>query len=143
MDAPELPPAETRAFELDVDSVEFDLARARLVDDGLAPAGDDHLLRYLVYLGAAYLEAESLIGAAGFRADAYERLHRRYGAVGGEAAVLRFHYSEEARVYAAEQRGAAAHDSSAGAYEALVERMQDEIAVREERIRNLKKVLEP
>ncbi|HZT53679.1 MAG TPA: hypothetical protein VE995_04790 [Gaiellaceae bacterium] len=70
-------------------------------------------------------------------ATAYARLHRRYGAVGGEAAVLRFHYAQEARMHAAQRRASAAHERSAGAYLALLERMRDEIAVREERIRRL------
>ena len=57
-----LPPA-------DVVEVELQLAEVRR--DELAPEDDETLLRYLVYLGAAYVEAD--------RASTYDRLHRLFG----------------------------------------------------------------
>lgn len=120
-----LPPA-------DVVEVELQLAKVRR--DELAPEDDETLLRYLVYLGAAYVEAD--------RASTYDRLHRLFGAVGSRAAVLRFHYGEQARGFAEEKRAHAAHERMAGAYEGLVEKIEAEIALREERVRKLEAALE-
>jgi len=120
-----LPPA-------DVVEVELQLAEVRR--DELAPEDDETLLRYLVYLGAAYVEAD--------RASTYDRLHRLFGAVGSRAAVLRFHYGEQARGFAEEKRAHAAHERMAGAYEGLVEKIEAEIALREERVRKLEAALE-
>jgi len=143
MPGPELPPPETVTIELDVERGELEQLRARLEADGLAPAGEETLLRYLAYLGAGYLEAQALMERAGGVADAYTGLHHQYGAVSGESAVLRFHYFEDARIHAAEQRAAAAHDRSAGAYAALIDRMRTEIATREMRIRHLEAARRP
>ena len=120
-----LPPA-------DVVEVELQLAKVRR--DELAPEDDETLLRYLVYLGAAYVEAD--------RASTYDRLHRLFGAVGSRAAILRFHYGEQARGFAEEKRAHAAHERMAGAYEGLVEKIEAEIALREERVRKLEAALE-
>jgi len=125
----ELPTGDTVAIELELDPD----VRARATDDPLAPDDEIDLLRYLVYLGAAYLEAE--------RVADYAEIHRRFGAVGGKAAVLRFHFAEAARAYAAEQRAAAANDRYAGTYGLILERIEQEIAVRERRIANLEEAL--
>jgi hypothetical protein len=103
---------------------------------------DEQLLRYLVYLGAGYVEADRVIAAAPDAAEAFDRLHRLFGAVGSQSAVLRFHYGEQARGFAEESRAQSAHERMAGAYEGLVEKMEAEIALREERVRNLETALE-
>jgi hypothetical protein len=103
---------------------------------------DEQLLRYLVYLGAGYAEADRVIAAATDANEAFDRLHQLFGAVGSRSAVLRFHYGEQARGFAEESRAHAAHERMAGAYEGLVEKMEAEIALREERVRNLEAALE-
>jgi hypothetical protein len=55
--------------------------------------------------------------------------------------VLRFHYSRASRRFADEQRAHRAHARSAGGYEALLEKMDAEIAIREERVGNLEEAL--
>ena len=129
-----LPTGETASVEVEAPG---DLQR-RAAADALAPTDEPTLGRYLVYLGAAYLEAELLLAEP----EAFARLHRFYGGVGGEAAVLRFHYAESARGYAEEKRARAAHERMAGAYGSLIEKMEAEITTREERIRNLQAALE-
>jgi hypothetical protein len=119
-----LPPADVVAVELD------------------GPRRDEPVLRYLVYLGAGYVEADRVIAAAADATEAFDRLHRLFGAVGSRSAVLRFHYSEQARGFAEETRARAAPERMAGAYEGLVEKMEAEIALREERVRNLEATLE-
>jgi hypothetical protein len=121
----ELPPGE-------VVEVEVELAEIRR--DELTPEGEDALLRYLVYLGAGYVEAD--------RVGTYDRLDRLFGAVGSRAAVLRFHYGEQARGFAEEKRAHAAHERMAGAYEGLVDKLEAEIALREQRVRKLEAALE-
>jgi hypothetical protein len=116
-------------------------ARVETVEIEPAPEEDEKLLRYLVYLGAGYLEAERLVAEAGEPAQAYAELHRLLGAVQGEESVLRFHYFEAARGFAEESRAQAAHERMAGAYEALIEKMEGEIALREERVRRLAEAL--
>lgn len=132
----DLPVGDRATIELD-DSLRPEL-RARAERDELAPELEPVLLRYLVYLGAAYLEAEQLVSAAADPEEAYRQLSRRVGGVTGRTAVLRFHYSDHARRFAEERRAKAAHDRMAGAHAGLVERFEDEIAVREERVRNLR-----
>jgi hypothetical protein len=138
---PDAHPSETSVVDLALAEEEYAAARARASSDPLARHEDDEkLFRYLVYLGAAYVEAERVVEEADSWPAAFRRLHRLYGAAGGEASVLHFHYGESARGYADEQRAHTAHERMAGAYEALVEKMEREIAIREERIRNLEEV---
>jgi hypothetical protein len=132
-----LPPGETAEVELDLDDER--LRRLRERAEPVAPEDDDALLRYLVYLGVGYAEAER--AAAGTPAEADARLRRLLGAVEGELAVLRFHYAESAREYAEETRARAAHERMAGAHRALVEKLEAEIAAREARIANLEAAL--
>jgi hypothetical protein len=137
----ELPSPATRAVELRADDLPAVLGRAAA--EGVAPDDRDQLLRYLTYLGAAYLEAERIVERAPSIRAAYDELHRRFGAAGAGASVLRFHWAEAARNFAAEGRAAAAHDRFAGTYQAVVEKMEREIATREERIRHLERALGP
>lgn len=139
----ELPPPDTSTAELTVAADEFDVVRVRAVAEGRAPDGAAGLLRYLVYLGTAYLEACQIAERASDTRDAYEQIDRSFGAVSGTAAVLRFNWAEAARNYAAEQRAAIAHSRSVGGYEALVERLEREIATRKERIQHLEEALAP
>jgi hypothetical protein len=141
MPAIDLPTADTSTAELSLAPDEFDVVRVRAVAEGLAPDREGELLRYLVYLGAAYLEAEQVVDEASSAHDGYDELHRRFGAVSAGAAVLRFHWAEAARTYADEQRAATAHGRGVGGYEALVEKLEDEIATREDRILHLEEAL--
>jgi hypothetical protein len=136
-DALKLPDDDTVEIELDVD--ESGLAELRSRAESIVPTEEATLLRYLVYLGAGYLEAEE--AAAVPTPEAYARIHRLLGAVDGERAVLHFHYIESAREYAEEERAHAAHERMAGAHGALIERLEAEIATREERIANLEEAL--
>jgi len=95
-----------------------------------------------VYLGAAYLEAEQVIAATNSVAAACHELEHRFGAVSGRAAVLRFHWAEADRRYAEEQRAAPAHKRMADAAVELAERARSEIALREQRIENLRRAAE-
>lgn len=133
-----LPPGETVELELALDDTRLRHLRQRA--EPLAPEDDDALLRYLVYLGAGYAEAER--AADGPRAEGEARLRRLLGAVEGELAVLRFHYAESAREYAEEARAHAAHERMARAHRALVEKLEAEIATRQARIANLEAALD-
>ncbi|MGB2952833.1 MAG: hypothetical protein WBB74_05515 [Gaiellaceae bacterium] len=132
-----LPGGEMTLVDIDLDDRDEQELRRRAEVDALAPSDYAALARYVLYLGFAFLEAEMLAEDAGSPAEAFARLHRLYGGVGGEGAVLRFHYSESARGFAEEKRARAAHERMAGAYEFLIEKMQAEIATREERIGRL------
>jgi len=136
----ELPQAETRVVSVELGPDELDPARARLAEDG-QPTSGEAFLRYLCYLGLGYLETDREAAGAASASDAYERVHRLFRSVDGERAVLHFHYGEAARAFGEEQRAQAAHERMAGAYEALVEKLEREIACREARIRNLEEVL--
>jgi len=137
MPAVELPPPDTVTTELTVAPEELESVRARAGAEGVAPDREAELLRYLVYLGAAYLGAGQMVERASSARDAYDELDRAFGAVSGAGAVLRFNWAEAARNHADEQRAAAAHSRVVAGYEALVEKLEREIAVREERIRRL------
>jgi hypothetical protein len=115
--------------------------RARAARDPLAPEDEQSLLRYVVYLGLAYLEGERAVADAADEAEAYARLSRLCAAAEGGAAVLRFTYAEESRRFAEEQRAAAAHGRMADAYAGLVDSLRAEIAVREQRVAALRRAL--
>jgi hypothetical protein len=134
-----LPDDSTIEVDLDLDQVR--LAELRDRAESIAPAHESMFLRYLVYLGSGYAEAEGVIEESSTACEAYDRIHRFLGGVEGELAVLRFHYSESAREFAEEERAHAAHERMAGAHGALIDRLEAEIATREERIANLEKVL--
>ncbi|HEY7692716.1 MAG TPA: hypothetical protein VH816_10290 [Gaiellaceae bacterium] len=138
--APEPTGSASIEVEIDIDRAGLDQLRDRAGD--AAPTTDEDLLRYLVYLGAGYLEAEAVRGGASSLHGAYERVDRMHGAVVGRSSVLSFHFGESAREFAEEERAHAAHERSAGAYEALVGKLEAEIAVREERIAHLEEALE-
>jgi hypothetical protein len=99
-DAVRLPDEVTIEVELDLDEPAFAELRLRAEREGLAPSDTDALKRYLVCLGIGYLEAEGVVADAHGAGEAFERIHRLPGAVEGELAVLRFHYSESAREFA-------------------------------------------
>lgn len=124
------------ALELD-DGAREELAE-RASRDEVAPEDRAALTRYVVYLGMAYLEAEDALAGCADDAERYRRLHRLLGAVGGGEATLRFAYAEDARRHADEQRAAAAHDRMASAYVDLIEKLRAEIALREQRVENLR-----
>lgn len=133
-----LPPPETATVDVDVGDP-AELSR-RAIEDGTAPHAAPDLLRYLVYLGTAYLEAERVGTKA--PGHAYEELHRLLGQAGATSSVLRFRYAESAREYAAESRASASKARFVGTYELLTERLVAEIGTREERVRNLERALE-
>lgn len=132
----ELPDGAVVEVEIGLDAPDVAELRAAAEADGLAPRELDVLLRYLVYLGAAYLIGERPAGG-----DELERLQRLTGAVSGRNATLRFAYFEASRRCAAEERARAAHEQSAGSYELIVEQLRREIATREERVRDLEEAL--
>jgi len=136
----DLPEGTTTEVEVG-EQTDLNEIHARAQHDELAPDHEETLLRYLIYLGAAYLEGERIVAESESPTQAYARLHKLFGAVGGRGAILRFHYSEAARGFAEEERAQAGHERMAGAYDALVEKMNAEIATREERIRNLQEAL--
>jgi hypothetical protein len=140
VEAIDLPPPDVELADVRVDAGDV---RRRAEQDELAPSDEsvEEIVRYLIYLGAAYLEAERVIEGAGSIEDAYAELHRRFGRAGGADAVVRFHYGEAARNYAAETRAGAAHDRLSGAYELVAEKLAAEIRIRRERIANLKRAL--
>lgn len=138
-DAVHLPEDETTEIDLDLGETELEELRSRA--ESITPTDEAVLLRYLVYLGTGYLEAEGVVAAAPSTQEAYSRIHRLLGAVEGEMAVLHFHYTESAREFAEEERAHAAHERMAGAHEALIEKLEAEIAIREERIANLEAAL--
>lgn len=137
----ELPEDATAEVELDLNASEVSELLRLAEEDELAPTREEPLLRYLVYLGTGYVEAERIVAEAASADEAFRELHRLYGAFHGRASVLRFHYSESARGFAEEQRARAAHERMAGAYEGLVDRIEAEISTREERIANLEEAL--
>jgi hypothetical protein len=138
-DAVHLPGDETVALDLDLD--ETGLAELRGRAETITPADEPTFLRYLICLGTGYLEAEGVAASAPSTREAYARIHRLLGAVEGEMAVLRFHYAESAREFAEEERAHAAHERMGGAHEALIEKLEAEIATRQERIANLEAAL--
>jgi hypothetical protein len=127
---------------LELDEQVCTALRERAARDPIAPEDEAALLRYGVYLGMAYLEAEDAIADADDDGERYRRLHRLLGAVDGGEAVLRFTYAEQARRHADEQRAAAAHDRMAFAYADLIEKLRAEIALREQRVEHLRAELE-
>lgn len=130
----DLPEHTTRSVEIPLDGDERAELRRRAAEDELAPEEERVLLRYLVYLGQAYIEAEKLVDEADSWRAAYEALQRPFGGIIGQTSVLHFHFGEAERGFAEEQRAHAAHERMAGAYEGLVEKMEAEIALREERL---------
>jgi hypothetical protein len=130
---------ETVDVELPLGRAGFDELRRRA--ESIAPGDEEMFSRYLVYLGAGYLEAEAASASAADVEEACARVHRLLGAVDGQTSVLHFHYAESAREYAEEQRAHAAHERTAGAHEALIEKLEEEIAAREQRIANLEAAL--
>lgn len=131
--------AGTALAEVDIDRAELDGLRGQAGD--AAPAADEDLLRYLVYLGAGYLEAEAVSAHAASASEAFARIDRMHAAVEGHSSILSFRYGESAREFAEEERAHAAHERSAGAYGALVDKLEAEIAAREERVAGLEKAL--
>ena len=138
-DAVHLPGDETVEVDLDLDQAGLEELRSRA--ESFTPDGEETFLRYLIYLGRGYLEAEGAAAAAPTTPEACARIHRLLGAVEGEIAVVRFHYGESAREFAEEERAHAAHERMAAAHEALIEKLEAEIATREERIANLEAAL--
>ena len=126
---------------VEVDVVVDDLHELRGRAESIAPADEATFLRYLVYLGTGYTEAEAVAEEAPSREEAYERIHRLLGGVQGHTSVLHFHYAEAAREFGEEERAHAAHERMAGAHEALIEKLEAEIASRRERIANLERAL--
>ncbi|MER3410463.1 MAG: hypothetical protein C4306_10325 [Thermoleophilia bacterium] len=137
----ELPEGKTVAVELDLDDADLAEIRRRAAGDELAPDDEAALLRYLVYLGAAYVEVERTVEEAGSLQAAHAAVYARYGQAGAGSAVLRFHYGEASRLFAARRRSQAAHEITQAIYADTARRIEEEIAVRAERVCNLKAAL--
>lgn len=125
-------------MEVGVGPAELAEARRRAERDDLAPCGEEALLRYLVYLGAAYVQAEREAERAGSLQEAYAAVYALYGQAGAATAVLRFHYGEASRLHSARERARAAGEITRAIYVDTAGRLQREIALREERLRNLR-----
>jgi len=137
----ELPEGTTVTVELGLEAGELAELRRRAAGDELAPDEGPALLRYLVYLGAAYVEAERVVQEAGSLEAAHAAVHARYGQAGAGSAVLRFHYGEASRLHTARRRARAAHELTQAIYADSARRLEREIETREERLRNLRAAL--
>jgi hypothetical protein len=132
---PELPPPDTELVEVDLDEARLAELRRRAADEGVAPEDDDRLLRYLVYLGAAYLRAERL------GADALAAVRSQADAAKQAGSSLRFRYSEATRADGTARRAIVAEEHFLGAYGNALASMEAEVEARAERVRALEEAL--
>ncbi len=137
----ELPEGTPVAVEVELGEAELAELRRRAAGDELAPAEDEELLRYLVYLGAGYVEAERTIEREESVEAAHAALYAGYGQAGAARAVLRFRYWEASRLHTARGRARAAKELAHAIYADATRRIEEEIEVREERARRLKAAL--
>lgn len=136
---PELPPPDTAAVDLELGDGELAALRRRSHDEGVAPEDDQHLVRYLIYLGAAYLRAEH--ARTDDPEDAWDRIRRSCDAAKSAGAVLRFHYGEAARTYSSDTRAIVAEEHFVASFAPAVDAMAEEVERRRERIAALEETL--
>jgi hypothetical protein len=136
----DVPEGRPVAVELPLSPREVDEIRRRAAEDALAPKEED-LLRYLVYLGAGYVEAERCAQRASSPEEAHAAVHAFYGRAGAASAVLRFRFSEASRLDAARRRARAAHELTWAIYAETARQLEQEIARRRERLRDLEAAL--
>jgi len=136
-----LSPAPTVDVELPVDATTLAQLHDRVEAESLAPDEDDGLARYLLYLGAAYLEAEQAAAETESAEGAYRAVYRLYGKAGAASSVLRFHYGEAARASNGERRATTGRDIFVAAYGRTLDRLEQELDTRERRVRNLERAL--
>lgn len=136
---PELPPPDTATVDLELEDDELSALRRRAHVEGIAPGEDEHLVRYLIYLGAAYVRAERVRMEA--PADAFERIRRSCDAAKSAGAALRFRYGEAARAYSADTRAIVAEEHFVAAFGPAVDAMAEETERRRDRIAALEEGL--
>jgi hypothetical protein len=136
---PELPPPDTAFADVDLDETGLAELRSRAEDEGVAPEGDQKLLRYLVYLGAAYIRADRV--SAGEAADAFAAIRAQVDAFRGAGASLRFSYSEAVRGDGTSRRAIVAEEHFLGAFEHALSAMQAEVEARRGRVGELEEAV--
>ena len=132
---PELPPPETAFADVDLDEGGLAELRSRAEDEGVAPDGVENLLRYLVYLGAAYIRAERV--SEGESGDAFAAIRAQVDAFKGAGASLRFAYSEAVRDDGASRRAIVAEEHFLGSFEHALAAMEAEVEARRARVEEL------
>jgi hypothetical protein len=134
-DRPELPPPDTAFADVDLDEDGLAELRRRAEDEGVAPDGDEKLLRYLVYLGAAYIRADRV--SAGEPGDAFTMMRAQVDAFKGAGASLRFAYSEAVRGDGMSRRAIVAEEHFLGSFDNALAAMEAEVEARRARIDEL------
>jgi hypothetical protein len=132
---PELPPPETAFADVGLDEAGLAELRRRADEEGVAPEGDERLLRYLVYLGAAYLRAERVV--ASDTGDAFALIRANADASKGAAASLRFAYAEAVRDDGTSRRAIVAEEHFLGSFAHALGTMEEEVEARRARIQEL------
>lgn len=136
----DLPPPTAEPVDVKVEGDALRALRAAAEAEGAAPEDDEQLVRYLVYLGAAYLRADRI--AAEPPDQTFDRLFRLAGEARGAASVLRFHSGEAAREHAGEARAVVAAELVVVSLLPAVERLEEETRRRRERVRILREALD-
>jgi hypothetical protein len=136
---PELPPPDTAFADVDLDEAGLAELRGRAEDEGAAPDGDERLLRYLVYLGAAYIRADRV--SAGEPADAFAAIRAQVDAFKSAGASLRFAYSEAVRGDGTSRRAIVAEEHFLGSFENALAAMEAEVEARRARIDQLEEAV--
>ena len=131
---PELPPPDTAFADVDLDEAGLAALRRRAEEEGVAPEGDERLLRYLVYLGAAYLRAERIPNESG---DALAAIRAHIDAANSAGASLRFAYSEAVRGDGTSRRAIVAEEHFLGSFADALAAMEAEVEARRARIEEL------
>jgi hypothetical protein len=134
-DRPELPPPDTALVDVDVDEDALTELRRRADEEGVAPEDDERLLRYLVYLGAAYIRAERVV--EGGTADAFGLIRANADASKSGAASLRFAYGEAVRADGTSRRAIVAEEHFLGSFADALATMEAEVEARRARIQEL------
>jgi hypothetical protein len=132
---PELPPPDTAFADVDLDDVGLVELRRRAEAEDVAPDGDEALLRYVVYLGAAYLRAERV--TAGEPGDPLAAVRARADAAKSAGASLRFQYAEAVRADGTARRAIVAEEHFLGSISDALAAMETEVEARRSRIEAL------
>jgi hypothetical protein len=131
---PELPPPDTAFADVDLDEARLADVRRRAEEEGAAPDGDERLLRYLVYLGAAYIRADRLRAS---ETDAFVTVRAQVDAFKSAGASLRFAYSEAVRDDGTSRRAIVAEEHFLGSFAGALAAMEAEVEARRARVEEL------
>jgi hypothetical protein len=132
---PELPPPDTGFVEIDLDEAALDGLRRRAEDEGVAPDDGHELLRYLVYLGAAYIRADRV--SEGETGDPFAVIRAQVDAFRAAGASLRFAYSEAVRDDGMSRRAIVAEEHFLGSFAHALTAMETEVEARRARVEEL------